>query len=336
MKAFACFLIVAYWTAARAFVPGGGWEPSSRRFSHRQHATETRKATRKATRTAIRTRLGSTGDGDGAGAKAAAPAARIGELKTELLQKIGALNHLQEQDGKISVDFGVKGGEIDQKSRAPKKLDFYTVSERVGAAADAVFATVDELAKVNPTPFATEGFGDPDYEGTPPLDGPWNLLFSTAADANFSKDSKRGDARASNIVDARRGRITNVIKFAPSDPPRLVDELRVRLSATAENSKTVAIVFRYVAVKFTRLFFVPLRWTLYIPVPAPLIGKIVIALSNFKNRLLRKKVEPRKPPRGVFEVLFLDRELRVHKTLEDNLFVQARPDWTTAWEITGS
>jgi len=326
MKGSVWLVILSCCATARAFAPGGGWEPYSR----------------------LATRLGSTGSS----ASTSASTSRIAELKTELLQNIGTLNRLQEQDGKIAIDFGVKGGEIDQKSRAPRKLDFYTVSDRVGTAADAIFATVDKLAEVNPTASATEGFGDKDYAGTPPLDGPWNLLFSTAADANFSRDSKRGDARASNIVDAKNGKITNVIKFAPStgtatsdsnsnsDPTevkvKLVDELRVRLSATAEGPNTVAIVFRYVAVKFTRFFFLPLRWTLYIPVPAPTIGKIVIALSNLKNKLLRKKVEPRKLPKGVFKVVFLDQELRVHRTGEDNLFVQARPDWTTAWEVTGS
>jgi len=37
---------------------------------------------------------------------------------------------------------------------------------------------------------------------SPPLDDTWQLLFSTAADANFSRDSKRGDAMAMNIVNA--------------------------------------------------------------------------------------------------------------------------------------
>jgi hypothetical protein len=95
---------------------------------------------------------------------------------------------LQDEDGKIAVDFGVKGGEIDEKSRAPRKLDFYSVSERVGKAADAIFETVDELSDVNPTPAATAGFGDKTEPPEPsPLDGTWQLLFSTAADASFSR-----------------------------------------------------------------------------------------------------------------------------------------------------
>ncbi len=265
----------------------------------------------------------------------------VESLKTELLEKISTLKKLQDEDGKIAVDFGVKGGEIDEKSRAPRKLDFYTVSERVGKAADSIFESVEELAKINPTPEATEGLGDKKYESDtpPPLEGAWSLLFSTAADASFSRDSKRGDAKAGNIVDARRGKITNVIKFAPNvdeegnETPKAVDELRVKLSATAEGPNRVNLVFKYVAVKFTKFFFLPLRWTLYIPVPGPTIGKIVIGLSNLKRRLLRKTDQPKRElPKAFFDVLFLDKDLRVHKTGEDNLFIQARPEWKAAWE----
>ena len=147
--------------------------------------------------------------------------------------------------GKIAVDFGVKGGELDAKSRAPRKLDFYRVSERVGRAADAIFDAASDLAAVNPTARATAGLGDPAYPGEAPLEGSWRLLFSTAADASFSKESKRGDATAGNIVDAKAGKITNVITFLPGAndegrPKRkAVDQLRVKLSATAEGDNRV-------------------------------------------------------------------------------------------------
>lgn len=259
----------------------------------------------------------------------------VDKLKVNLLEKIATLKQLQEEDGTIAVDFGVKGGEIDRKSRAPRKLDFYTVSERVGKAADGIFDAVEKLSQANPTISATEGLGSIDWEGKPPpLDGPWNLLFSTAADANFSKNSKRGDAKVGNIVDAKKGKITNVIQFVSEDgASKAVEELRVRLKATAEGPNRVNLVFKYVAVRYTRFFFLPLKWTLYIPVPAPTIGKIVVFWTNIKNRLLGLK-ERRKPPKGYFDVLFLDEDLRVHKTGENNMFVQARPDYKLAWEIT--
>jgi hypothetical protein len=263
------------------------------------------------------------------------------------LEKIATLKRLQDEDGTIAVDFGVKGGEIDEKSRAPRKLDFYTVSERVGKAADSIFESVDKLSKLNPTKTATEGLGEKNSDDAttnnnnsppPPLDGSWNLLFSTAADASFSRDSKRGDATAGNIVDARAGKITNVIRFAPNvdadgkETPKTVNELRVRLAVNAEGPNRVNLVFKYVAVKFTKFFFLPIKWTLYIPVPGPTIGKIVIGLSNLRRRILRKTEEPKRElPKAFFDVLFLDKDLRVHKTGEDNIFIQARPEWKAAW-----
>mmetsp|Transcript_19975 Transcript_19975/g.40895 ORF Transcript_19975/g.40895 Transcript_19975/m.40895 type:complete len:346 (-) Transcript_19975:99-1136(-) len=278
--------------------------------------------------------------------------ARVTRLKRELLERIATLKQYQNEDGEIAVDFGVKGGEIEKKSRVPRKLDFYTVSERVGKAADAILESVEELSELNPTVAATAGMGDKNYGNdgggggndeitAPPLDGPWSLLFSTAADVSFSKDSKRGAARSKNIVDARRGKMTNVIEFAPAvdeegnETPKAVNELRVSLKATAEGPNRVDLVFKYIAVKFTRFFFLPIRWTLYLPIPGPLIGKTLIGLSNLKNRLLRRTEETSDLPKAFFDVVFLDRELRVHRTGEDNLFVQARPDWETAWEIAG-
>lgn len=38
----------------------------------------------------------------------------------------------------------------------------------------------------------------------------------------------------------------------------------------------------------------------------------------------------KKPPQAYFDVLFLDEDLRVHKTGEDNIFVQVRESWKDA------
>ncbi len=272
--------------------------------------------------------------GDGESTDSTAATAET--LKATLLQSISNLNTLQEEDGKIAIDFGVKGGEIDEKSRAPRKLDFYTVSKRVGEAADVIFDTVNQLSKVNPTTTATAGFGEAGVTvANAPLDGTWQLLFSTAADANFSRDSKRGDAKAMNIVDARKERITNVIEFATKEDgtPKAVSELRVKLKATAEGPNRINLVFKYVAVKCNKLFFLPIKWTLYIPVPSPTISKFVIFFKNLKNKLFRQKKEKATLPKAFFDVLYLDKDLRVHKTGEDNIFIQARPEWKAAWEI---
>ena len=47
-----------------------------------------------------------------------------------------------------------------------------------------------------PQPDATRYFGTLEGARLCPLDGAWLNIFTTAADATFSKDSKRGDALA--------------------------------------------------------------------------------------------------------------------------------------------
>ncbi|GMH95975.1 hypothetical protein TrVE_jg10992 [Triparma verrucosa] len=235
-------------------------------------------------------------------------------LKSRLFKEIDRVKELQEIEGDFSVDFGVKGGELNSTSRAPQKLDFYSISENVGKAADKVFETVNLLAESSPTPNVTEYWGDKARGSENKLNGQWNLLFSTAADATFSKNSTRGDAKAMNVVTASRQKIINVIQFLPGPEEkkeRLVSSLRVRLKATAEGLNRINLTFKYVMVKFNRLFFLPLKWTLILPVPGTFITRILF--------FMRKSL-----PKAYFDVLYLDEELRIHKTGEDNLFIQKK------------
>lgn len=242
------------------------------------------------------------------------PPDSIPSLKIALFSAVSTLRSRQLLDGQFSVDFGVSGGELDSKTRAPKKLNFYDISDGVGKAADVVFDLVDRLASVNPTASATAGWGTPES----PLRGRWELLFSTAADATFSKGSRRGDARASNEVADKGGKITNVIDFQAAEEGggrrRLVESLKVRLRGKAEGDNRVVLTFRYAIVQFGRFFRVPVRWRLWVPVPGPMLTKLIFAVMRRKEM----------PPLPYFDVLFLDDELRIHRTGEGNLFVQKR------------
>lgn len=83
--------------------------------------------------------------------------------KAELLNAVAAFDEVTAADGTASVDFGVKGGELDSETRAPRDLAtsgaFYAVSDRVGAAADRVLSAIDAVALVNPTPSPTSALG---------------------------------------------------------------------------------------------------------------------------------------------------------------------------------
>lgn len=254
------------------------------------------------------------------------------ELKTELLKRIQTLRTVKERDGDFSIDFGVKGGELDKKSRAPQKVDFYSISEDVGKAADDVIETTNELHKCNPTEDATLYLGDKDNGSKAPLNGEWKLLFTTAADASFSKNSKRGSASVKNVVDATKGKITNVIDFHQENSNTtakepLVKQLNVVIAAKAASKSRVGLEFKYAKVVLSRIFGFKRQWNLYIPVPAPFITRLIVFFSRvFRFGKKDKKV----PPKAYFDVLYLDDELRIQRTGEDNLFVQAKPTWEDA------
>ena len=259
------------------------------------------------------------------------------QLKADLLQRIRTLKELKERDGDFSIDFGVKGGEIDKKSRAPQKVDFYTISEDVGKAADEVIGITSELEKCSPTDNPTQYLGDKEKGNEAPLNGEWKLLFTTAADANFSKNSKRGSASVKNVVNACKGSITNVIDFqgestaddetTSTKKVPLVKQLNVVIGAKPASKSRVGLQFKYAKVVFSRFFGLKRQWNLYIPVPAPFITRLIVFFSRiFRFGRKDKKV----PPKAYFDVLYLDNELRIQRTGEDNLFVQAKPTWDDA------
>ena len=69
-------------------------------------------------------------------------------------------------------------------------------------------------------------------------------------------------------------------------------------------------------VRLSKFLFFPLfgrRLTLTLPVPGPFITRLLTLFS-------RKEV-----PQAYFDVLYLDDELRVHKTGQGAIFVQRRP-----------
>lgn len=151
------------------------------------------------------------------------------------------------------------------------------------------------------------------------------LGLSRAASATFSSDSKRGGALVSNLVDATSGRTTNIIEFTGVDHPAFratrngprtppAQSLKVILSATAVSPNRIELVFRRIRARLNvKLFGRRFGLTLVLPVPGPFITRI---LFFFKPQ--------KKAPQAYFDVLYLDEDLRVHKTAQGNLFVQRK------------
>ena len=251
-------------------------------------------------------------------------------LKSDLIHKITEFRELKIRDGDVSIDFGVKGGELNSTSRAPQKVDFYTISKEVGDKASEIITVCEELAEVSPIDEPTKYVGDKENGELAPLNGAWKSLFTTAADANFSKNSTRGAAKVQNVVNASKGTITNVIDFATKEDGTepVLKQLNVIIKGTAVNAKRIELQFKYAKAVLTKFFFLKFKWNLYIPVPGPFITRCIV----FFSRILRfgRKVGAKKVPKGYFDVLYLDEDLRIHRTGEDNMFVQARDSWDAA------
>ena len=126
-------------------------------------------------------------------ASAGALSAPSSAPKAALFNAIDKFNAATAVDGTVPIDFGVKGGELDKKSRAPRNLfpdGFDAVSPAVGTAAKGVMAAVDALAvEKSLAANAADSWKTADSL----LTGEWSNLWTTAADATF--DSKRNAAR---------------------------------------------------------------------------------------------------------------------------------------------
>lgn len=229
--------------------------------------------------------------------------------RTALFAAIAEFRSAEQAEGKTSIDFGVKGGELDKKSRAPADLR-NVWRGRVKSAATAVEDAIQALALCNPTADATKLLGT--VEGALcPLHGAWRNVWTTAADASFSPNSTRGDAAVYNVVDGRSGKVTNHIDFASGA------QFRVVLRATALSPQRVGLQFRFVKVSPPKPILGLIR-TIVIPVPGPFITRVLSLLGRGPKE---------GPPPAYFDVIYLDDELRVHVTGQGNLFVQRRAPW---------
>lgn len=259
-------------------------------------------------------------------------------LKNDLISSLQELRRLQERDGDFSdINWGTKGGELTETGRVPRTVDYSVISPDVGAAATRIITICNQLEAVTPNSNPTQYLGDKENGDKAPLNGAWKLLFSNAADAVFSKDSKRGASKIQNVVNAAKSRITNVIDFekdATTGVEPVLKQLNVIIKATAKSQKRVQLDFKYAKVVLTKFFFLPLfgrTLKLYIPVPATFVTRCIELVKSVKRFFFRNKGEgdEKRTTQGYFDILYLDHQLRVHKTGQGNLFVQTKQD---AWE----
>ena len=95
-------------------------------------------------------------------------------------------------------------------------------------------------------------------------------------------------------------RITNIIDFSDRNGTEpLVKQLNVVIGAKADGANRVELIFRYAKIVFSRFFKFRRRWSLYIPVPAPFITRVIVFVSRILRFGKKKSI-----PKAYFDVLY--------------------------------
>ena len=176
----------------------------------------------------------------------------------------------------------------------------------IGDDGKAILDLAEELIKLNPTPNPTYGFRG--YNGGHPSDcklgGKWKLRFTTAADASFDKNEKRGKISTSQDIDCEDGTLTNVVDFEQGK----LEGFRVVVEGTPVNDTEIDLSFKKVNIlrqsRFPKLF-----------------GRLSFRLPS---RLLRRLNEDKDKRGPYLTIKYLDDDLRIHQSGSGNWFIQSR------------
>ena len=200
-----------------------------------------------------------------------------------------------------------------------------------------VIQLVEELSELNPTKFPTRGLGG--YTGqdgsavgslkSAPLNGEWRLLFTNAKDAEApARTEKKKEKQAGGFddevregvqittgqrIDADVGECVNYIYAEGEGKP--FDQLEITIKMTALSPTRVRLDFRR-GRALNENAPLPFLKDFRFSFPPPLVGDI---LARFKGK------DPTVEPPAYFDVLYLDDEIRAHRTGEGKIFVQKRP-----------
>ncbi|CAE8611102.1 unnamed protein product [Polarella glacialis] len=204
---------------------------------------------------------------------------------------------------------------LEAESFAAQRVE---LSDELALIRNETIEAIQRLAEMNPT--ARPNLGWRGYGGVDPssnaLNGTWKLLFTDAADATFKK-GRRGAATTFQEIDAAKGWFVNAVDF--SDPASKLRGFRVFVEGESAGDKEMLLSFRKVRLlrrsRFPRLF-----GEINIPLPSP---KFLRTIGRFFARVKGGEVNPSDRGAG-FELLYVDKDLRVHRTFDGLYFVQRR------------
>jgi len=211
-----------------------------------------------------------------------------------------------------------------------------------------ILAIVNELSQFNPTDVPTKGLMGYGNDGTTastssssnnaPLNGAWKLLYTNAKDAEApartekNSDEEFGDEVATGVIvktgqriDASKGECINYIQLSEegeddmntdnsSSRKRPFDKLEITIQMTPLSDKRV------------RLDFMKGK-ALNQNAPLPFLKEFNFNFPppGFSDLLARfRGLDPSVQPQAYFDILYIDNEIRAHRTGEGKIFVQMR------------
>uniref|UniRef100_A0A7S0JGZ7 Plastid lipid-associated protein/fibrillin conserved domain-containing protein n=1 Tax=Calcidiscus leptoporus TaxID=127549 RepID=A0A7S0JGZ7_9EUKA len=199
------------------------------------------------------------------------------------------------------------GAPLQAESFANKEVEMDTSLQTMR---DRTIELVQQLAAANPTeaPFA----GWRTQAGSALLEGTWELLFTTGADATF-RSSASSAASTYQQIDSRKGHFTNCVDFGAPDAK--LRGFRVLVAGYPLSDTEVALKFRRVTLLRRSRWFK----TLVFPLPPSFVLRAAARWGSKGRAALSN--------RGAgFRMLYLDDDLRCHVTFDGQYFVQRRKE----------
>lgn len=255
-------------------------------------------------------------------------------ISTLLSATCGALAFSQATAGVLEPSFGASipmplifAAPLAQFKRSDLKKKLIQASNDKDE--NLVISLVEELAELNPTIIPTLGLMG--YAGgiasNAPLNGPWKLLFTNAKDAEApsrtqkNSGEKFGDEVAEGVevktgqrIDASTGQCVNYIQLSGDSEKRPFDQLEITIQMTPLNDKRVRLDFRKGRALNGKAPLAFLKdFTFNFPPPS---------VSDLVARL--RGMDPSVEPQAYFDILYIDEQIRAHRTGEGKLFVQMR------------
>lgn len=239
------------------------------------------------------------------------------ELKARLLESAKAFKAAQEEkwdaEAKASAFAETDDvAQLDERLSSPLKAEAFGNVElgydvKLGHLRNKTIELLEELSTRNPTPAPFDGWKTDECK----LDGTWRLLFTTGADATFRKTEISGKPVTFQQIDAKKGYFVNSVDF-PLSTGKLKG-FRVVVKGVKLSNDEVSLRFRRVKLRRRSR----LLKTIIFPLPP---SWFLRALARWSSR-----GKAQLSPRGAgFRMLYLDDDLRAHKTFDGQYFLQQR------------